>query len=87
MKGIGVLVSKGWKYNRREISDAESEIGIIISPPIKSVGTIEKLKRKGERWDIEYLEKIITDQVLVLWSDGLTKYHPICNLVEVKGNE
>lgn len=84
MKHLGTLVSKGWIYNRKEISDEASEIGIIVSEPVAALGDVEKLKRKGKHWDIEYIEKIITDQVLVMWQNGLTKYHPVCNLVEVK---
>tara|TARA_B100001250_G_C19582166_1_gene692552 strand:- start:366 stop:629 length:264 start_codon:yes stop_codon:yes gene_type:complete len=87
MKSVGALVSKGWLYNRKEISDSSSEIGIVVSSPVSALGDVEKLKRKGEIWNIEYFERIITNQVLVMWQSGLTKYHPVCNLVEVKEYE
>ena len=51
-----------------------------------SENKIEKLKKAGEKWDIEFEEKI-TDQVLVMWPNGSIKYHPVCNLVEVIENE
>ena len=87
MKRMGTLVSKGWLYNRKEISDTASGIGIIVSSPISALGNIEKLKRRGKIWSIDYIEKVITSQVLVMWQNGLTKYHPVCNLVEVKEYE
>ena len=86
MKKIGSLVSFGWLYHRREIRDVESRIGIVVSKPIASLAKIEKLKKAGKKWDIE-LEEKITDQVLVMWPNGVINYHPVCNLVEVIENE
>ena len=86
MKKVGSLVSFGWLYKRREIRDMESIVGIIVSNPVSSLAKIEKLKKAGEKWDIE-LEEKITDQVLVMWPNGSIKYHPVCNLVEVIENE
>ena len=81
----GCLVYKGWNYKGRPILDTKSQIGIIISSPIQALMAVERLSKKGPQWDLDVQDEV-TETVAVLWPDGLTKYHAVCNLVEVNKN-
>ena len=79
----GSLVIPGWYYRNQPIEAEPKSFGVVVNSPHVGIYEVEKIYMRAGQWKLEILDKH-TSAVEVLWDNGLVKWHPVDNLVEVK---